>query len=208
MLSLFADYEIDIMKIIFAFYLLIYSAELDSIFKCVKIDYISKNVVIKYIVIFLIFFFLVSYVTDTPQLDDINPIEKLIYSIFYFSLFIITLRIDNKIRNIIILLLTITYFLDLSYSHYFYLINKKNPKDEYWITWKYPKINYFQVNSNHLSFINQLNIFIIKLIYILIAVGFVLYLNEIKKLRNKKISWFDIIFNNYCVQYDKNSLLK
>lgn len=208
MLSLLDNYEIDIMKIIFAFYLLIYSSELDSIFKCVKIDYISKNVVIKYIVIFLIFFFLVSYVTDTPQLDNINPIEKLIYSIFYFILFIITLRIDNKFRNVIILLLTITYFLDLSYSHYFYLLNKNKPDDQYWITWKYPQINYFQVNNSHLYFINELNIYIIRIIYILIAIGFLFYLNEVQKLRHKKISWFDILFNNYCLQYNKNSLVK
>ena len=106
------DYQVDILKVLFIFYLLIFSSQIHNIFTTLKITKFTNNKVIQYILIFCVFFFLVSSISKTKKLMDIEPIQKLIYSIIYFILFILTLKINNTLRNIIFTLLVICYFID------------------------------------------------------------------------------------------------
>jgi hypothetical protein len=192
------DYQTDIIKVLVIFYLLIYSAQIDKIFTCLKINKISNNVTIQYIIIFFIFFFLVSSISNTTNLINIEPIQKLIYSIIYFILFIFTLRIDANIRDIILILLIISFFINMNYDHYSKLLENNNNNKYYWITWKYPEINMFPVNLYQVNLINKLNSYLIYIIYILFIIAFIIYIKRVIYLLKKKINWYNIIFHNFC----------
>lgn len=167
------DYQIDILKVLFVFYLLIFSAQIHNIFTSLNIKIITKNIVLQYILIFLVFFFLVSSISNTKKLMNIEPIQKLIYSIFYFILFILTLKINGTLRNIIFILLIICYFLDMNHDHYYNLLKKNNHKKYYWITWKYPQINMYPVKLYQLSILTKINTYIIYTIFILFIIGII-----------------------------------
>ena len=168
------DYQIDILKVLFVFYLLIFSSQIHNIFTSLKITKFTDNIGIQYILIFCVFFFFVSSISNTKKLMDIEPIQKLIYSIFYFILFILTLKINTILRNIIFTLLILCYFLDMNYDHYYILLmNNSNNNKYYWITWKYPSINMFPVNLQQLDVLNKINIYLTYCIYILFTFGII-----------------------------------
>lgn len=192
------DYQVDIVKVLVIFYLLIYSSQIDSIFTCLKINKISNNVVVQYIIIFFIFYFLVSSISDTKHLVNIEPIQKLIYSIIYFILFIITLRINATIRDMILILLICYFLIQLNYDHYTKVLKQNSKKTYYWLTFPYPKINMFPVKLYQINFIDKLNTYILYVIYILCIIGLIIYINEVIKLIKKKVSWHNIIFYNFC----------
>jgi hypothetical protein len=192
------DYQVDIVKVLVIFYLLIYSSQLDSIFNCLKITRISSNIVVQYIIIFFIFFFLVSSISNTKHLVDVDPIQKLIYSIFYFIVFIVTLRIDATIRDIILILLIFYYLIDITHDHYYKLLKQNNNKTYYWFTIPYPKMSLFPVKLSQINLIDKINTYIIYVIYILVIIGLIFYINEVIKLLKKKVSWHTILFYNYC----------
>jgi len=56
------DYQVDIIKVLVIFYLLIYSAQIDSIFSCLKISKISNNKIVQYNIIFILF--ILYYIID------------------------------------------------------------------------------------------------------------------------------------------------
>ena len=172
------DYEIDIVKVLLIFYLLIFSSQIHNIFTSLKINLITTNIVFQYILIFLVFFFLVSSISSTEKLKNINPIQKLIYSIFYFILFIFTLKINNVLRNIIIILLSLSYFLDMIHDHYYSLIHKTTNRLHYWFTWKYPTIKLFPVKIQQINVLNQINIYLIYIIYSLFIIGIIFHLKN------------------------------
>lgn len=170
-------YEVDLIKVLVIFYLLIYSAQIDTVLPNLKINNFSNNIVIKYIIIFFIFFFLVSSISDTKQLVNIDPIQKLIYSIIYFILFIFTLKINTNIRNIIFILLIISFFINMNYQHYTELL-KNSGHQQYWVSWKYPSINLFPVNLNQLNFIYKLNNYLYYIIFIILVIGLIQYFKK------------------------------
>ena len=172
------DYEIDILKVLFIFYLLIFSAQIHNIITSLTITKLTNNIVFQYILIFFFFFFLVSAISNTPNLINIEPIQKLIYSIFYFALFILTLNIHNTLRCIIFILLIICYFVDMNYEHYYILLKNNPNKKYYWITWRYPIINIYQVNLHQLYVLNKINTYLIYSIYILFFIGVILFMKN------------------------------
>ena len=182
------DYEIDILKVLFIFYLIIFSSQIHNSFKSLNIRSFSKSIIIQYIIIFFVFFFLVSSISDTKNIVDIEPIQKLIYSIVYFIIFLITLKINNIIRFTIFILLIVCYFLNMNYKYYNDLLtnNNNNNNKYYWFTWKYPKINMFIVDLYQINILKQIIIYIIYIVYILFIIGVILYLTN---LFNKNINY-------------------
>ena len=89
MLELFKEIstrQADLIKSFAIFYLLLVGNYIvSSIFTCFQINFIKKNKVLQLFIAFLLFYFLVTLVSDTGKLEYTPPIEKLIYSIFYFS---------------------------------------------------------------------------------------------------------------------------
>ena len=201
------DYQIDFIKSIAIFYLFIFTNLLLSLFTCHQIDFIKNNNLIIKIIAFFIFFFLITDLTDTGALQFIPPIQKLVYSFFYFCLFLLSTRIDITVMIAIIVLIFILYFIELNKKYYLELNNSVKTNDEkniydsysrYWITLDYPyKIRLFKIKPSHFNIINKIEYFIYVLGLFLIIIGFVAYGGEMRELysTNKNLSLIDIFTN-------------
>ena len=143
----------------------------------------------------------------------IPPIEKLLYSIFYFIGFLIVMRLDIRLTVLVLLLIFGIYFLELN-KDYFIDNNKtalnlqETEKEilndhQYWITFDYPiRIRLFKVKSSDFTILNKLENILFYIIIILLIVGFISYGGEIKSTLNNssnKLTWFDVIMDtNIC----------
>ena len=117
--------QADLIKSFAIFYLLLVGNYVGtSIFTCFQITYIQKNKWLQILISFLLFYFLVTLVSDTGKLEFTPPIEKFVYSIFYFIGFLVVMRLDMRISALVLLLIFIIYFLELNKD--FYLDRGKN----------------------------------------------------------------------------------
>jgi hypothetical protein len=212
--------QADLIKSFAIFYLLLVGNYVGtSIFTCFQISYIHKNKWIQLLISFLLFYFLVTIVSDTGKLEFTPPIEKLLYSIFYFMAFLVVMRLDMRISALVLLLIFIIYFFELNKD--FYLdkgIDITNPVDQdiyndnkYWITFNWPfKIRLFKVHKTDFKFINKVETIIYYAILFLLVVGFIAYGGEIHDtVKNaKNLSWVDIVIDtNICRLKDRKSFL-
>lgn len=212
--------QADLIKSFAIFYLLLvgnYAGT--SILTCFQIDYIQKNKWIQVLIAFLLFYFLVTLVSDTGKLEFTPPIEKFVYSIFYFIGFLIVMRLDPRISGLALLLIFIIYFLELNKD--FYLergTDITDPVDQdiynanrYWITFDWPfKIRLFKVHNIDLKIINQIETVIYYIIIFLIVIGFISYGGEIHDSvkRNKNLTWFKVVTDtDICRLKDRKSFL-
>jgi len=213
--------QADLIKSFAIFYLLLVGNYIGtSIFTCFQINYIKQNKSLQLIISFLLFYFLVTLVSETGKLEYTPPIEKLIYSIFYFMGFLIVMRLDMKIAILVLLLIFVLYFLELNKD--FYLEKGTNIVDlvdqdiyndnKYWITLNWPyKIRLFKINEKEdFTVINKLETVIYYFILFLLVIGFISYGGEIHDTlkRNKNIAWTDIITDtDVCRLNDRKSFL-
>ena len=206
--------QIDFIKSIAVFYLFIFTNFLLSLFTCHQVEFIKSNNFIIKIIAFFIFFFLITLLTDTGSLQFVPPIQKLIYSFFYFLIFLITTRVDISITIVIVIIIFILYFIELNKKYYLELSNtiiKDNDKtiynnySKYWITLDYPhKIRLLKIEPSHFFYIDKIEYFLYILSGLLLIFGFIAYGGEIKDLfnNNKNLTWIDIF------TYTKNCNLK
>jgi len=212
--------QADIIKSFAIFYLLLVGNYIgSSIFTCVQIKYIQHNKWLQLLISFLLFYFLVTLLSETGKLEFTPPIEKLIYSIFYFIGFLIVMRLDMRISAVVLLLIFILYFLELNKD--FYLergANINDPIDQdiynsnkYWITLEWPyKIRLFRVHKKDFRLINQVETIIYYVILFLLVVGFISYGGEIHDTlkRTKNLTWFDVVSDtNICRLKARKSFL-
>ena len=212
--------QADLIKSFAIFYLLLVGNYIgSSIFTCVQIKYIQHNKWLQLLISFLLFYFLVTLLSETGKLEFTPPIEKLIYSIFYFIGFLIVMRLDMRISAVVLLLIFILYFLELNKD--FYLergANINDPIDQdiynsnkYWITLDWPyKIRLFRVHKKDFRLINQVETIIYYVILFLLVVGFISYGGEIHDTlkRTKNLTWFDVVSDtNICRLKDRKSFL-
>jgi len=212
--------QADLIKSFAIFYLLLVGNYIgSSIFTCVQIKYIQHNKWLQLLMSFLLFYFLVTLLSETGKLEFTPPIEKLIYSIFYFIGFLIVMRLDMRISAVVLLLIFILYFLELNKD--FYLergANINDPIDQdiynsnkYWITLEWPyKIRLFRVHKKDFRLINQVETIIYYVILFLLVVGFISYGGEIHDTlkRTKNLTWFDVVSDtNICRLKDRKSFL-
>lgn len=197
--------QADLIKSFAIFYLLLVGNYIGkSIFTCSQIEYITNHKNLQLFISFLLFYFLVTVVSDTGRLEFVPPLEKLLYSIFYFFGFLIVMRLDMRISALVLLLIFIIYFLELNKD--FYLkkgLQINDPLDQdiynenkYWITLDYPyKIRLFKISKEDFVNINKLETLIYYLIIFLLIIGFISYGGEIRDTitRTKKITWIDVI---------------
>jgi hypothetical protein len=210
--------QADLIKSFAIFYLLMVGNFVDdSIFTCFQIDFIRKHKWIQLFISFLLFYFLVSLVSDTGNLEFTPPIEKLVYSIFYFIGFLILMRLDTRISALVLLLIFIIYFLELNKD--FYLDGRRDinsPLDEdiynsnqYWITFDWPyKIRLFKVEEKDFIWINKLETIIYYITILLLLIGFISYGGEIHDTvkNSKNLTWIDVITKaNICRIKDRKS---
>jgi hypothetical protein len=167
----------------------------------------------------LLFYFLVTLVSDTGKLEFTPPIEKFVYSIFYFIGFLVVMRLDMRISALVLLLIFIIYFLELNKDFYLDRGNNiDNPVDQdiynsnrYWITFNWPfKIRLFKVNNGDFKIINQIETIIYYIIIFLLVIGFIAYGGEIHDTvkKTKNLTWVDIVTDtDICRLKDRKSFL-
>jgi hypothetical protein len=211
-------FQADLIKSFAIFYLLLVGNYVaSSIFTCVQISYIQKNKWLQILISFFLFYFLVMLVSDTGRLEFIPPIEKLIYSIFYFVSFLIVMRLDMRISGLVLFLIFMIYFIELNKDFYLEKNNlATNAFDKnffndhrYWITLDWPtKIRLFKVIDDNFKIINRVESGIYYIIMFLLLIGFISYGGEIHDtVRNSNnLTWIDVITDtNICnIKYRKS----
>jgi hypothetical protein len=212
--------QADLIKSFAIFYLLLVGNYVGfSIFTCSQINYIHQNKWLQLFISFLLFFFLVTLLSNTGKLEFTPPIEKLFYSVFYFMGFLIVMRLDMRISALVLLLIFLLYFLELNKD--FYLESGKeitDPLDQdiynsnkFWITLDWPfKLRLFPVNDNDFIIINQIETIIYYFIIFLLVIGFISYGGEMHDTlrKTKNLTWIDIITDtDICILKDRKSFL-
>ena len=160
-----------------------------SIFTCNQINNLKQHKWLQLLMAFFLFYFLVTLLSDTGKLEYTPPIEKLIYSIFYFIGFLVVMRLDMKITGLVLSLIFIIYFLELNKDFYLeggsQIINANDQdiynKNQYWITLDWPyKIRLFKIDKKDFTTINQIETIIYYIIIFLLVVGFISYGGEVR----------------------------
>jgi hypothetical protein len=221
MLELFKEittHQADLIKSFAIFYLLLVGNYIaSSIFTCFQINFIKNNKSLQLFISFLLFYFLVTLVSDTGKLEYTPPIEKLLYSIVYFLGFLILMRLDVVISSLVLLLILIIYFLELNKDFYIdrgdTINNAKDreiyEKNKYWITFNWPyKVRLFPVKNSDFQIINRIERIIYYIIIFLLIIGFISYGGEIHDslMKRKNVTWFKVITDtNICKLKDRQS---
>jgi hypothetical protein len=221
MLNLFEEIttgQADLIKSFAIFYLLIVGNYIaSSLFTCFEVNFITKNKWIQLFLAFFLFYFLVTLVSNTGKLEYTPPIEKFIYTIFYFFGFLMVMRLDVFISGLVLFLIFVIYFLELNKDFYLDVGSQINdPKDveiynknKYWITFNWPvKVRLFPVKKNDFDIINRIERIIYYIIIFLLIIGFISYGGEIREtlMKNKNLTWFNVITDtNICTLKDRKS---
>lgn len=215
-----SEKQADLIKSFAIFYLLLVGTYIgDGIFTCFQIKYITKHKWIQFLMSFLLFYFLVTLVSDTGKIEFIPPIERLAHSIFYFMIFLVVMRLDLRISAIVFLLIFVIYFLELNKDFYLergFEITNQTDKDiyndnQYWITFNWPyKIRLFKVEKTDFKIINQIEMVIYYIILCFLVLGFISYGGEIHDTlrRKKNLTWADVIIDtDVCNLKDRKSFI-
>jgi hypothetical protein len=197
-------YQADLIITFAMFYMIIFSNTIKNLLACHQMNFLENNKYIVLLTSFILFYFLCSLVSNTGHLKYVPPIQKLLYTIGYFFLLLITTRLDFKITFAVLGLIFLIYFIELNKNFYSTakdpdLNSSKNEYMSHWITLDYPfKIRLFPFNKKHIELIETLEWALYILMYVLIVLGLISYGGEIKDtLNNKKnITWVDVLFSN------------
>jgi hypothetical protein len=206
-------YQLDLIKSFAVFYLIIYSNYVTNIFTCYERNSLMKHKTLQYLIIFIVFYFLVTLLTNTGNLELIPPIQKLIYTFFYFTIFILTTRIDEYVRFFAITCIFIIYFIDLNKTYYIELPTQTKDNqygskilddNRYWITLDYPtRIRMFPVNKSQFDILSYFQNILFYFIIVLLIFGFIAYAGEIKyKLGPKNFTVYNIFIDTRICTID------
>ena len=210
--------QADIIKSFAIFYLLMVNNFIGtSIFTCNQINNLKQHKWLQLLMAFLLFYFLVTLLSDTGKLEYTPPIEKFVYSIFYFIGFLIVMRLDMKISGLVLFLIFVIHFLELNKDFYLeggsQIINIKDQdiynKNQYWVTLDCPyKIRLFKIDKKDFTTINRIESIIYYFIIFLLVIGFISYGGEIRDTlqKSKHLSWIDVITDtDICRLNDRKS---
>ena len=111
-------YQTELLKSVAIFYLLILGNFITGLFTCQQKNFIQNNKLVQTIVAFGLFYFLVTLVSETGNLEFIPPIQKLIYTFFYFFVFLLSIRLDFRVMVAIIILVILIYFIELNKDYF------------------------------------------------------------------------------------------
>ena len=198
------DYQIDLIKSVAIFYLVITSNILGEVsFTCYQRDYIKNHKLLQYLILFMLFYFTVTLVSTTGTLEFTPPIEKFIYTLFSFVFFLFVLRLDIRVMSFVMFLIFLIYFLEINKD--FYLnkadtITNSTNKDiyesnQYWITLNYPfTIRLFPVKDSQFIYLNKIANILYYIVFVVLIFGSISYAGEIRQsLQNKNVTWFTVL---------------
>ena len=213
-------FQADLIKSFAIFFLLLVGNYVSkSIFTCVQITYIQKHKLLQLFISFFLFYFLVTLVSETGKLEFTPPIEKLLYSFFYFIGFLVLMRLDMRISVLVLLLVFTIYFLELNKEFYLEKASKIDEHDDrniyesnrFWITLNCPtKIRLIPVRDYDFKLINKLESIIYYVIVFLLVIGFISYGGEIHDTVRKadNLTWIDVITDtSICSIKNRKSFL-
>ena len=207
-LTAFSTNQTEIIKSLAIFYLLLITSYIgDGLFTCFQLKFIHSHRLFQILMGFFIFYFLVTIVSDTSDLKSTPPIEKAIYSMIYFIVFLFLMRLNITITMFVVILIFILYFIELNTQ--FYLQKKEysnkdtdTDKSNYWITLDFPfKLRVLPVKSSHFLNLNIVEQILYYFIVVLVILGFISYGGELKDTlkQSQNITWVDIIMDtNIC----------
>jgi hypothetical protein len=195
-----STHQADLIKSFAVFYLLILSNYVSGLFTCNQINFLLTNKSVQVGLAFMLFYFLVTVVSDTGHLEFTPPLEKLYYTFLYFFLFLFTTRLDFRVMTIVLFLIFVIYFIELNKNFYQELgPTITNPEEQeiyeanqYWITINFPfKLKLFKVEPSQFVFLNKVETIIYYIIIVLLVLGFIAYGGEIRDTlhNNKNLSW-------------------
>jgi hypothetical protein len=196
--------QADLIKSFAVFYLIIFSNTVLGLFTCHQVNFIKKNKLVLVCIAFLLFYFLVTMASENGNIEFIPPIQKLIHTVFFFILFLVTTRLDFRVMVVVLALIFIIYFIEINKDYYLDLnknVDNNNEKNiyeqhkKYWITLDYPyKIRLFPVETKDFVIINKIEYILYLFIYLLLILGFIAYTGEIKDtlVNRKNITWWDV----------------
>lgn len=202
------EHQADLIKSFAMFYLLLIGQFLTpALFTCFEENYITHHKSLQFVLSFLVFYFLVTVVSNTGSLNFTPPIEKLLYSLFYFVGFLVVMRLDMRVTLCVLFLIFIIYFMEINKTFYLTKTNlvteqpngRENENNKYWITINWPvKLRLFPVNISQIKLINKIESVIYYIIISLLIVGFISYGGEIKETFDKKnsITWLEILMKD------------
>jgi hypothetical protein len=220
LLSEISQNQADLIKSFAIFYLLLVGNYIgNSLFTCFQIKYIQSHKWLQLFIAFLLFYFLVTILSNTGKLEYTPPIEKLVYSLFYFIGFVVVMRLDPRVTAMVLFLIFVIYFIELNKDFYLDSGSKiDDPLDQdiynsnkYWITFDFPfKIRLFPVEPNDFVMINKVETIIYYSILFLLVIGFISYGGEINDTlkRSKNLTWVDVFSDtDVCHLTDRKSFL-
>jgi hypothetical protein len=210
--------QADLIKSFAIFYLLLIGNFITrSIFTCFQIKFITIHKNLQLFISFLLFYFLVTLVSNTGNREYTPPIEKLMYSVFYFIGFLFLMRLDMTVSTVVLILIFTIYFIELNKDFYLEggltITNAKEKADfennQYWITINWPfKLKLFPVSNNDFRILNKVENVIFYIIMIVLSAGFISYGGEIKDTlkQSKKLTWINVLLDtDVCNLKDKKS---
>ena len=165
----FVTYQSDMFVTFAMFYMIIFGNFIKGIFTCRQIYFFENNKYFIYFTSFILFYFLCSLVSNAGTLNYVSPVQKLLYTIIYFFIFLLTIRLDFKITFAVMSIIFIIYFIKLNKN--FYSKNKdtqNNKSNDYWITLDFPfKVNLIPIEKNHFNIIDKIENILYFCLYIL-----------------------------------------
>lgn len=194
----------DLMVVLISFFGLLYTSQVSSIFTCQQVRIHKSNIIYQYLFAFGVFYFIILLVNKDVT---IPPIQKFINCIIYFIIFLILNRLNYEIMILVLLLFFSIYFIFVTKKYYYKLnssndinsnsqLNKKEVSiiadHQYWITWDSPRIRLFPVEPYQYYYISLLNKCILFLLIILIILGFINYIGQLKYTFKNKITLYNI----------------
>jgi hypothetical protein len=195
-------YQEDMFITFAMFYMIILGNNIRGIFTCSQINFFENNKSVVFFTSFILFYFLCSLVSNTGNLRYVPPIQKLLYTIVYFFIFIITTRLDFNVTFAVLGLIFLIYFIELNKN--FYIKNKdlqtnlNDENNDHWITLNYPfEIRLFHIKQGHFDIIDKIENMLYIIIYILIILGLLAYGGQIKDTltSKKEVTWVDVFVN-------------
>ena len=199
-------YQADLLKSVAIFYLLILGNFITGLFTCNQKNFVINNKTVQTIIAFGLFYFLVTLVSETGNLEFLPPIQKLLYTFVYFVVFLLSIRLDFRVMIGIICLIVLVYFIELNKEYYLEFGDTITDKEDkqvyddhaYWITLDYPfRVRLFPIKPEQFSVINKIENVLYYFIIIFIVLGIVAYRGEITIASHKRqdLSWFEV-FND------------
>lgn len=169
-----------------------------SILSDSSIYYIRRHKTLRYLLSFLLFYFLVIIVTDKGKLDFIPPIEKLFQSFFYYSIFFMIMSFDIRITTTLIALNFVSFFIELNKTFYLNIKTKSSEIEDnniyndhnYWITINWPfRFRLGKITDDDFILIDKIASVIFYLSVCLLVIGITELLFRNKNYLNKQMNY-------------------